>query len=226
MSKKPYNFEEWHKLFTNTLYEKHLDLLIVLGIIYRSSEGEEALRNIDLSGDSVILARLMGNNESFAEAFDGIDVERLFYTYFSDEKYEEMLLEEWDLDIWAKTGLNNYNFLSKWKDLFKLFPISQDLKKELPDGNFTVYRAGSPEGISWTTNRGIASWFWSINKLLNSEPRYNRFLSLSVTKEDVLFYNNKKGQNEVVLIPNEIKVKIIPYKEFESYEQIKPEYGF
>ena len=226
MSKKPYNFEEWHKLFTNTLYEKHLDLLIVLGIIYRSSEGEEALRNKDLSGDSVILARLMGNNESFAEAFDGIDVERLFYTYFSDEKYEEMLLEEWDLDIWAKTGLNNYNFLSKWKDLFKLFPISQDLKKELPDGNFTVYRAGSPEGISWTTNRGIASWFWSKNKLLNSEPRYNRFLSLSVTKEDVLFYNNKKGQNEVVLIPNEIKVKIIPYKEFESYEQIKPEYGF
>ena len=226
MSKKPYNFEEWHKLFTNTLYEKHLDLLIVLGIIYRSSEGEEALRNIDLSGDSVILARLMGNNESFAEAFDGIDVERLFYTYFSDEKYEEMLLEEWDLDIWAKTGLNNYNFLSKWKDLFKLFPISQDLKKELPDGNFTVYRAGSPEGISWTTNRGIASWFWSKNKLLNSEPRYNRFLSLSVTKEDVLFYNNKKGQNEVVLIPNEIKVKIIPYKEFKNYEQIKPEYGF
>ena len=225
MSKKPYNFEEWHKLFTNTLYEKHLDLLIVLGIIYRSSEGEEALRNIDLSGDSVILARLMGNNESFAEAFDGIDVERLFYTYFSDEKYEEMLLEEWDLDIWAKTGLNNYNFLSKWKDLFKLFPISQDLKKELPDGNFTVYRAGSPEGISWTTNRGIASWFWSKNKLLNSEPRYNRFLSLSVTKEDVLFYNNKKGQNEVVLIPNEIKVKIIPYKEFQNYKQIKPEYG-
>ena len=225
MSKKPYNFEEWHKLFTNTLYEKHLDLLIVLGIIYRSSEGEEALRNKDLSGDSVILARLMGNNESFAEAFDGIDVERLFYTYFSDEKYEEMLLEEWDLDIWAKTGLNNYNFLSKWKDLFKLFPISQDLKKELPDGNFTVYRAGSPEGISWTTNRGIASWFWSKNKLLNSEPRYNRFLSLSVTKEDVLFYNNKKGQNEVVLIPNEIKVKIIPYKEFQNYKQIKPEYG-
>ena len=226
MSKKPYNFEEWHTLFSSAPYEKHLDLLIVLGIIYRSSEGEEALRNIDLSGDSVILARLMGNNESFAEAFDGIDVERLFYTYFSDEKYEEMLLEEWDLDIWAKTGLNNYNFLSKWKDLFKLFPISQDLKKELPDGNFTVYRAGSPEGISWTTNRGIASWFWSKNKLLNSEPRYNRFLSLSVTKEDVLFYNNKKGQNEVVLIPNEIKVKIIPYKEFESYEQIKPEYGF
>ena len=226
MSKKPYNFEEWHKLFTNTLYEKHLDLLIVLGIIYRSSEGEEALRNIDLSGDSVILARLMGNNESFAEAFDGIDVERLFYTYFSDEKYEEMLFEEWDLDIWAKTGLNNYNVLAKWKDLFKLFPISQDLKKELPEGNFTVYRAGSPEGISWTTNRGIAMWFWSKNKLLNSEPKYNRFLSLSVTKEDVLFYNNKKGQNEVVLIPNEIKVKIIPYKEFKNYEQIKPEYGF
>ncbi len=83
MSKKPYKLQEWDKLFTNAPYEKHLDLLIVLGIIYRSSEGEEALRNIDLSGDSVILSRLMGHNESFAEAFDGIDVERLFYTYFS-----------------------------------------------------------------------------------------------------------------------------------------------
>ena len=225
MSKKPYEPKEWLKLFINVPYEKHLDLLIVLGIIYRSSEGEEALRNIDLSGDSVILARLMSNNESFAEAFEGIDVERLFYTYFSIEQYEEMLLEEWDLDFWAKTGLENHIFLTKWKDLFRLFPISQKQKKDLPEGNFTVYRAGSPEGISWTTNKGIAYWFWSKNKLLNSEPRYNRFLSLSVTKEDVLFYNNKKGQNEVVLIPNEIKVKIIPYKEFQNYKQIKPEDG-
>ena len=119
MSKKPYEPKEWLKLFINVPYEKHLDLLIVLGIIYRSSEGEEALRNIDLSGDSVILARLMSNNESFAEAFEGIDVERLFYTYFSIEQYEEMLLEEWDLDFWAKTGLENHIFLTKWKDCFQ-----------------------------------------------------------------------------------------------------------
>ena len=49
----------------------------------KSSEGEEAIRDADLSGDSIILTRLMNNAESFAEAFEGIDIERLFYTYFS-----------------------------------------------------------------------------------------------------------------------------------------------
>ena len=37
----------------------------------------------------------MGNHKSFAEAFEGIDIERLFYTYFSDQEYETMMLQEW-----------------------------------------------------------------------------------------------------------------------------------
>ncbi|RZP12629.1 MAG: hypothetical protein EVA32_06530, partial [Chloroflexi bacterium] len=160
MSRKPYQIKEWNDLFLSISYEKHIDLLVVLGIIYKSSEGEEAIRDADLSGDSIILTRLMNNAESFAEAFEGIDIERLFYTYFSEEQYEAMLIEEWCNDIWYKKGLENHKFLTKWKDVFKLFPISDQQKKDLPDGNFTVYRAGSTNGISWTINKGIASWFW------------------------------------------------------------------
>ena len=222
MSRKPYQIKEWNDLFLSISYEKHIDLLVVLGIIYKSSEGEEAIRNADLSGDSIILTRLMNNAESFAEAFEGIDIERLFYTYFSEEQYEEMLIEEWCNDIWSKKGLENHKFLTKWKDLFKLFPISDQQKKDLPDGNFTVYRAGSTNGISWTINKGIASWFWIKNKSIKSKPKYNRFLSMRVTKDDVIFYHNARGEDEVILIPNENKVEIIPYKEFKEFEQLEP----
>ena len=222
MSRKPYQIKEWNDLFLSISYEKHIDLLVVLGIIYKSSEGEEAIRNADLSGDSIILTRLMNNAESFAEAFEGIDIERLFYTYFSEEQYEAMLIEEWCNDIWSKKGLENHKFLTKWKDLFKLFPISDQQKKDLPDGNFTVYRAGSTNGISWTINKGIASWFWIKNKSIKSEPKYNRFLSMRVTKDDVIFYHNARGEDEVILIPNENKVEIIPYKEFKEFEQLEP----
>tara|TARA_B100001250_G_scaffold132917_1_gene113536 strand:- start:5114 stop:5794 length:681 start_codon:yes stop_codon:yes gene_type:complete len=222
MSRKPYQIKEWNDLFLSISYEKHIDLLVVLGIIYKSSEGEEAIRDADLSGDSIILTRLMNNAESFAEAFEGIDIERLFYTYFSEEQYEAMLIEEWCNDIWSKKGLENHKFLTKWKDLFKLFPISDQQKKDLPDGNFTVYRAGSTNGISWTINKGIASWFWIKNKSIKSEPKYNRFLSMRVTKDDVIFYHNARGEDEVILIPNENKVEIIPYKEFKEFEQLEP----
>ena len=222
MSRKPYQIKEWNDLFLSISYEKHIDLLVVLGIIYKSSEGEEAIRDADLSGDSIILTRLMNNAESFAEAFEGIDIERLFYTYFSEEQYEAMLIEEWCNEIWSKKGLENHKFLTKWKDLFKLFPISDQQKKDLPDGNFTVYRAGSTNGISWTINKGIASWFWIKNKSIKSEPKYNRFLSMRVTKDDVIFYHNARGEDEVILIPNENKVEIIPYKEFKEFEQLEP----
>ena len=222
MSRKPYQIKEWNDLFLSISYEKHIDLLVVLGIIYKSSEGEEAIRDADLSGDSIILTRLMNNAESFAEAFEGIDIERLFYTYFSEEQYEAILIEEWCNDIWYKKGLENHKFLTKWKDVFKLFPISDQQKKDLPDGNFTVYRAGSTNGISWTINKGIASWFWIKNKSIKSEPKYNRFLSMRVTKDDVIFYHNTRGEDEVILIPNENKVEIIPYKEFKEFEQLEP----
>jgi len=223
MSRKPYQIKEWNDLFLSISYEKHIDLLVVLGIIYKSSEGEEAIRDADLSGDSIILTRLMNNAESFAEAFEGIDIERLFYTYFSDQEYETMMLQEWVNNTSDKTELKLHKFQSKWKDLFKLFPISNDLKKDLPNGRFTVYRAGTPEGISWTTSTGIASWFYKKNKLLQSEPKYNRFLSLIVTKEDVVFYNDHNSENEVILVPNENKIKIIPYKEHKDFEEIIPD---
>ena len=45
---------------------------------------------------------------------------------------------------------------------------------------------------------------------------------MRVTKDDVIFYHNTRGEDEVILIPNENKVEIIPYKEFKEFEQLEP----
>ena len=45
---------------------------------------------------------------------------------------------------------------------------------------------------------------------------------LKVSKDNVLFYHNKKGEDEVVLIPFENKVSIIPYHEYKSFDHIDP----
>jgi hypothetical protein len=45
---------------------------------------------------------------------------------------------------------------------------------------------------------------------------------LNVTKDDVIFYHNKSGEEEVVLIPNENKIKIIPYNEHKDFEEVIP----
>mgnify|MGYP001195356467 FL=1 len=222
MSQKPYEIEEWVKLFLSMPIEKHLDLLLVLGIIYKSSEGEQALRNADLSGDTVILTRLMNNVDSFAEAFEDIDIERLFYTYFSEKQYEVMLLDEWLSDTWINSHLKLHKYINKWIDLFKLFPKSQEFYKYLPTGNFIVYRAGSIDGISWTLNRGIAVWYYNRNKASKSEPKNNRFLSLRISRKDAFLYLNQLGEEEVIIEPKVNNVQIIPYNEHKNFEEVVP----
>lgn len=222
MSQKPYELEDWLKLFFSMPDDKRLDLLLVLGIIYKSSEGEQALMNVDFSGDTVILTRLMNNGASFAEAFEGIDIERLFYTYFSEKQYEVMLLDEWLSDTWINSHLKLHKYTKKWIDLFKLFPISQELDKCLPTGNFIVYRAGSIDGISWTLNRGIAVWYYNRNKASKSEPKHNRFLSLRISRKDVFLYLNQLGEEEVIIEAKVNNVQIIPYNEHKNFEEVVP----
>ena len=222
MSQKPYELEEWLKLFFSMSDDKRLDLLLVLGIIYKSSDGEQALMNLDFSGDTVILTRLMNNSASFAEAFEGIDIERLFYTYFSEKQYEVMLLDEWLSDTWINSHLKLHKYIKKWIDLFKLFPRSHELDKKLPVGNFTVYRAGSIDGISWTLNRGIAVWYYKKNKASKIEPKYNRLLSLRISLKDVFLYVDQLGEDEVIINPKVSNVQIIPYNEHRNFEEVIP----
>jgi len=146
-----------------------------------------------------------------------IDIERMIATILPVDDFEEILIHEW-----INTEFHSNRYIEQWTEIFNRFSFSDNNKKDLADGNFTVYRAGTKEGLAWTLNMGVAKWFQNRNKnrFNITEAAKNGFLKLSVTKDDVVFYNNSLGEEEVVLIPNQNKVQIIPYHEHKDIEEV------
>jgi len=134
-----------------------------------------------------------------------LDFERLISTKFSERYLEETIKYEW-----GKVN-SHYKYINEWKYIFSKISF---YKGDLPDESFDIFRAGTREGLSWTTEISIAKWFYNKN-LISNEKEYNYFLKLNVSKTDVLFYQNHRNENEVVHIPNLEKI------EFVSEEEIK-----
>ncbi|MBK90543.1 MAG: hypothetical protein CL772_05125 [Chloroflexi bacterium] len=134
-----------------------------------------------------------------------LDFERLISTKFSERYLEETIKYEW-----GKVN-SHYKYINEWKYIFSKISF---YKGDLPDESFDIFRAGTKEGLSWTTEISIAKWFYNKN-LISNEKEYNYFLKLNVSKTDVLFYQNHRNENEVVHIPNLEKI------EFVSEEEIK-----
>tara|TARA_B100000579_G_scaffold191732_1_gene156658 strand:+ start:1047 stop:1814 length:768 start_codon:yes stop_codon:yes gene_type:complete len=134
-----------------------------------------------------------------------LDFERLISTKFSERYLEETIKYEW-----GKVD-SHYKYINEWKYIFSKISF---YKGDLPDESFDIFRAGTKEGLSWTTEISIAKWFYNKN-LISNEKEYNYFLKLNVSKSDVLFYQNHRNENEVVHIPNLEKI------EFVSEEEIK-----
>jgi len=134
-----------------------------------------------------------------------LDFERLISTKFSERYLEETIKYEW-----GKVD-SHYKYINEWKYIFSKISF---YKGDLPDESFDIFRAGTKEGLSWTTEISIAKWFYNKN-LISNEKEYNYFLKLNVSKTDVLFYQNHRNENEVVHIPNLEKI------EFVSEEEIK-----
>jgi len=84
-------------------------------------------------------------------------------------------------------------------------PIS-NFKKNLKD-NFKIYRAGSEDGFSWTLKKEIAIEFQQrYNNIVNpiyfsSNHKNVSIVDKKVKYEDVKFYNNLRGEDEIVIIP-------------------------
>lgn len=68
------------------------------------------------------------------------------------------------------------------------------------NGELIVYRGvnknGDPYGLSFTTNKHKAKWFSS--RLCKLKEGYVR--ELTVTKEDIIFTTNRRGEEEVVTL--------------------------
>ena len=101
--------------------------------------------------------------------------------------------------------------LKSWTILFKtviprlLEETPHDSWRDgVPDGEFVIYRGGSPDGFSWTLSQKRAIWFAERFKPIG---RHDFVYTMTVTKEEILWYNDSRNEQEVVLVPDPSKVK-------------------
>lgn len=89
-----------------------------------------------------------------------------------------------------------------YKNFFERFAgceYFEKTKKDLPE-TFTVYRAGSENGISWTTNKETALFFQGRYK--DSGLPEPEILEKEVSKKDVICYIQDTGESEVIILPS------------------------
>ena len=130
-----------------------------------------------------------------------LDFGRLISTKFSERYLEETIKYEW-----GKID-SHFKNIDHWKYIFSKISF---YKGDLPEDNLDIFRAGTQEGLSWTTEKTIAKWFYNKNSNLNNiNPKFNKFLKMNVSKEEVIFYLNHRNENEVVIIPNKDKIEYL-----------------
>tara|TARA_R100000306_G_C4334326_1_gene121919 strand:- start:429 stop:821 length:393 start_codon:yes stop_codon:yes gene_type:complete len=100
-----------------------------------------------------------------------------------------------------------YQEFDEWQKLLVIFSKlakahDDKFKQGLPEGSFKIYRGGTPNGFSWSLDKKIATWFATRFKPVGIEDDVHE---LTVTKDDVLWYNNERNEQEVVLLVADIK---------------------
>ena len=177
--------------------------------------GKETLEKIDKGEDGISSREKIEKQIRMLEGKDKlIDFDRFVATEFTDKFLEKLIRDEW-----ARVEFH-YDFIEHWRYIFSSVTFNVD---DIPEGKITLYRAGTKKGFAWTSNLNIAKWFYNRNaNFYNKEAKYNRFLKLEVTKDDVLFYQPERSEEEYVLIPNENKIQVIPYSEHKDFEEEVP----
>ena len=117
--------------------------------------------------------------------------------------------EHWQIIIetWSKSEHNSQvQNREKWIDILTMRNPIGYFKKNLND-NIKIYRAGSDDGFSWTLKKEIAIEFQqrynnNINPIYFSlNHKTINIIDKRVKYKDVKFYNNLRGEDEIVIIP-------------------------
>ena len=118
-------------------------------------------------------------------------------------------LEHWKIIIntWSKSEHNSQiQNREKWIDILTMREPIKFFKKNL-NNKIKIYRAGTEDGFSWTLRKKIAKEFQQrYNNTANpiyfsSETKKINIIDKEVKYEDVKFFNNLRGEYEIVIIP-------------------------
>jgi len=142
------------------------------------------------------------------------DIEKIFLSYVDKAYFDTELVflvtkhcsnltldEYWNLviDIWCRQEFTTGGDRGEnWKVIFNHRQRPEYLTKDLPE-EFTAYRAGEETGFSWTLDKKIADKFFNrFNNQFGDIPMLKR----NFTKNDAVFYTNRRNEKEVVIISN------------------------
>ena len=119
------------------------------------------------------------------------------------DAYTETEFAHPDLEYWR-------DLLTAWGRMSITLKMQDQFTESLPNGRFSIFRGGTPDGFSWTLDRKHAIWFASRFKAVG---RIDDVYQLTVLKDDVLWYNDDRNEKEVVLFPDTSKVMKIMSRE-------------
>ena len=102
-----------------------------------------------------------------------------------------------------------------WMDLFDFKEGPECLTEDLNDleDEIRVYRGGHKEGMSWSLDRNVGEWFlkyrnipsrkygWRDGKVVDNWNPDDKLYSTVIKKEEVIFYENDRHEQEVVIDP-------------------------
>ena len=117
--------------------------------------------------------------------------------------------EHWQIiiDTWSKSEHNSQiQNREKWIDILTMREPIKFFKKNLNE-NIKIYRAGSQDGFSWTLKKETALEFQQrYNNIYNPiyfsiNHKTVNIVDKKVKYDDVKFYNNLRGEDEIVIIP-------------------------
>lgn len=144
--------------------------------------------------------------ESIADAiFDGCrgNYENKLLKFLHSEEGKKLTdVEVWSIiaEVWEDNEFPSLS-MKKWKEIFKVRPTPASLTSHLPD-EFEVYRGGTLEGLSWTTSRETAEWFWNRHKLFGDvEQERDGLWRSKIKRHQVLFTFDERGEKEIVIRP-------------------------
>jgi len=131
-----------------------------------------------------------------------------FIAWCLDERNKLSKKKYWEVIRWLWTDTENvYEHFNEWLALlldFDAKEVRKMMDKEdketfdsLPD-EFTVYRGGEHEHMSWTLSKEKAEWFRDRYKGLRDCKLFEK----RIKKDEVLAYINARSEEEIILRPS------------------------
>ena len=162
---------------------------------------------------NVAIARFNGYQEILSkDRLTADDIDRIFRSYVEKAYFDTELVflltehgaelsldEHWELVIecWCRQEFTTEGGRGdNWRKILNHREKPSYLTDQLPD-RFIAYRAGEETGFSWTLEKKVADRFHKrFEKQFGDIPMLKR----EFTKSDVVFYTNRRNEQEVVIL--------------------------